>query len=219
MCARIHYECGSQCRQRHITPHTELKVHNQLTPMVKKLIGSIYTRNKGLIYCCVPKNASPAAELHILLSISQAWEESAHHLVSAVFIHMKWLWGSVWAHILSNQRDFLMMTCWHCNAVWKFRHSQMFFFEWPLFTEVHFMHLKSVEGWHIKTGPPALMYIKWTHIWVMACSLWFTAAVSKWSRLRFHITLTMTSPSTHSQEKWTHHCSINFENETQANKQ
>lgn len=128
MCARIHYECGSQCRQRHITPHTELKVHNQLTPMVKKLIGSIRTRNKGLIYCCVPKNASPAAELRILLSVSQAWEESAHHLVSAVFSHMKWLWGSVWAHILSNQRDFLMTTCWHSNAVWMFRHSQMFFF-------------------------------------------------------------------------------------------
>lgn len=42
--------CGSQHRQRHITPHTELKSHHHLTPAVKKLIGSIHTCNKGLIY-------------------------------------------------------------------------------------------------------------------------------------------------------------------------
>lgn len=47
----------------------------------------------------------------------------------------------------------------------------------------------------------------------MARSLWFTAAVSKRSALKFHVALTMTLPSTHSREKNEHQRSICFENE------
>lgn len=69
--AQTHSQSGSQHRQRHITPHTELESHHQLTPVVKKLIRSIHTRNKGLIYYSVAKTISPAAELHILVNKSE----------------------------------------------------------------------------------------------------------------------------------------------------
>lgn len=58
---QTHSQSGSQQRQRHITPHTELKSHYQLTPVVKKLIGSIHTLIKGIIYYSVPKTISTAA--------------------------------------------------------------------------------------------------------------------------------------------------------------
>ena len=103
---QTHSQFCQKYRQRHITSHVELESHQERTPVVKELIGSIHTLNKGQIY-----NSVPAAELHVFVNTSQRGKPRERKTSDCSV-----LYSSIWKYYEGKKSTWVLCMCMYVTC-------------------------------------------------------------------------------------------------------